>query len=73
MPYFVFHKTEKKLELQSRHDSYRDAKQEVKALRQANPDEDINNFRLVYADNEKQGRILLTTKRESSPIEEWEV
>jgi hypothetical protein len=73
MPYFVFRKTEKKLELQGSHDSYRDAKQEVKALRQANPDEDINNFRLVFADNEKQGRILLTTKRESSPIEEWEV
>jgi hypothetical protein len=73
MSYFVFRKTEKKLELQGRHDSYRDAKQEVKALRQANPDEDINNFRLVHADNEKQGRILLTTKRESSPIEEWEV
>ena len=73
MPYFVFRKTEKKLELQGGYDNYRDAKQEVKALRQANPDEDINNFRLVFADNEKQGRILLTTKRESSPIEEWEV
>lgn len=73
MPYFVFRKTPHKLELQARHDKYRDAKQAVKALRQANPEEDLNNFRLVFADDEKQGRILLSTKHQGSPIEEWEV
>lgn len=72
MPYFVFRKTSEKLEFQHSHDNYRAAKQEVKDMRAANPDEDINNFRLVFADDEKQARILLSTKREGSPIEEWE-
>jgi hypothetical protein len=26
----------------------------------------------VFADNEKQARILLTTKREKPQVEEWE-
>lgn len=72
MPYFVFRKLDDRLEFQHSHDSYRGAKQEVKDLRAANPDEDLNNFRLVFANDEKQGRILLTTKHESSPVEEWE-
>ncbi len=72
MPYYVFRKTSDKLEFQHSHDDYRGAKQEVKDLRAANPDEDLNNFRLVFADNEKQAHILLTTKREASPVEEWE-
>lgn len=72
MPYFVFRKLDDKLEFQRSHDNYRDAKQEVKELRAANPDEDLNNFRLVFADDEKQARILLTTKRAASPVEEWE-
>jgi len=72
MPYFVFRKLTDKLEFQHSHEAYKDAKQEVKDLRAANPDEDLNNFRLVFADDEKQARILLTTKHESSPVEEWE-
>ena len=72
MPYFVFRRREDTLEFQHSHDNYRAAKNEVKSLRADNPDEDLNNFRLVFADDEKQARILLTTKRESSPVEEWE-
>ena len=72
MPYFVFRKLDNKLEFQHSHDSYKNAKQELKDLRAANPGEDLNNFRLVFADDEKQARILLTNKRESSPVEEWE-
>lgn len=72
MPYYVFRKTADKLEFQNSHDDYRGAKQEVKDLRAANPDDDLNNFRLVFADNEKQAQILLTTKREAAPVEEWE-
>jgi hypothetical protein len=72
MQYFVFRKLANKLEFQHSHSSYRDARQEVKDLRAANPEEDLNNFRLVFAEDEKQGRILLTTKKEASPVEEWE-
>lgn len=76
MPYFVYRflpeDQKKPLELQDSHDSYREAKQHVKDLRAANPDENLNNFRLVFADNERQARILLTTRREKPQIEEWE-
>lgn len=72
MQYFVFRKLPNKLEFQHSHSCYRDARQEVKDLRGANPEEDLNNFRLVFADDEKQARILLTTKKEASPVEEWE-
>lgn len=76
MPYFVYRffpgNQNKPLELQDSHDSYREAKQQVKDMRATYPDEDLNNFRLVFADNEKQARILLTTKREKPQVEEWE-
>ncbi|WP_126456932.1 hypothetical protein [Sulfuriflexus mobilis] len=75
MPYFVyrfFPEKTNQLELQDSHDSYRDAKQQVKDMRAAYPNEDLNHFRLVFADNERQARILLTTRREKPRIEEWE-
>lgn len=76
MPYYVFRylpeDSNKPLELQGSHDGYREAKQQVKDLRAAYPDEDLNNFRLVFAENDKQARILLTTRREKPQIEEWE-
>jgi len=76
MPYYVyrFSTDDNKLppKLQDQHDEYRAAKQHVKDLRDENPDEDINNFRLIFADDKDRARILLTTKREESQIEEWE-
>ncbi len=74
MPYFVYHIVpDKKLELQRRCETYREAKTLVVELRKAHPDEDINSYRLVFADDEQKARILLTTKRQPSPVEEWEV
>ena len=76
MPYFVYRflpdNQNKPLELLDSHEGYREAKQQVKDLRAANPDEDLNNFRLVFADTKSQARALLTTKREKQQIEEWE-
>ena len=76
MPYFVYRflpdNQNKPLELQDSYEGYREAKQKVKDMREAYPDEDLNNFRLVFADNERQARILLTTQREKPQIEEWE-
>ena len=76
MPYFVYRfSTEDKNvapTLQEQCDEYRAAKDKVKELRKANPDEDINNFRLIFAENKDRARILLTTQREKPQIEEWE-
>jgi len=76
MPYYVyrFSHEEKKVapKLQEQFDEYRAAKDLVKELRAANPDEDLNNFRLIFADDKDRARILLTTQREKPQIEEWE-
>ena len=75
MPYYVYYvsldKTETKLKKEC--DSYKAAKEEVMALRQANPDQDLNTFRLMFAKDAQQARILLTTKRAPTPVKEWEV
>jgi hypothetical protein len=76
MPYFVFRFTDetetRQVELLKQCDSYREAKQLVVQYRKDNPDMDINTFRMVFADNIEQGRILLTTRREKPIVEEWE-
>ncbi|MCK4743906.1 MAG: hypothetical protein KAT25_08810 [Sulfuriflexus sp.] len=76
MPYYVyrFSNDDKKVapKLQDQFDEYRAAKDLVKELRNENPDEDLNNFRLIFADDKDRARILLTTQREKPQIEEWE-
>jgi len=75
MPYFVYRlSSDKKTspELQDTHENYRAAKQHVRDLRSENPNEDLNNFRLIFADDAQQARILLTTQREKPQVEEWE-
>lgn len=75
MPYYVYvisadkHKSP---ELQQSYDNYRDAKQNVKDLRNENPNEDLEKYRMVFADTKQQAKILLRTKREKPRIEEWE-
>lgn len=76
MPYYVyrFSSEDQKVapKLQEQFEEYRAAKDLVKELRTANPDEDLNNFRLIFADDKDRARILLTTQREKPQIEEWE-
>ena len=76
MPYYVyrFSNDDKNVapKLQEQFDEYRAAKDLVKELRKANPNEDLNNFRLIFADDKDRARILLTTQREKPQIEEWE-
>lgn len=76
MPYFVyrFSSQDKNVapKLQAQYDDYPSAKRHVKELRSENPDEDLNNFRLIFAEDKDKARILLTTQREKPQIEEWE-
>jgi len=75
MPYYVYYVSldKSQSEFKKECDSYREAKDEVMALRKANPDEDINTYRLMFAKDKQQARILLTTKRNATPVKEWEV
>jgi len=76
MPYYVyrFSNDDKKVapKLQEQYEEYRAAKDHVKQLRSENPNEDLNNFRLIFAENKDRARILLTMQREKPQIEEWE-
>ncbi len=76
MPYYVyrFSNEDKSVapKLQEQYDDYKAAKQHIKDLRNENPDEDLNNFRLIFAEDKDRARILLTTQREKPQIEEWE-
>ncbi len=76
MPYYVyrFSNDDKKVapKLQEQYEEYPAAKEHVKQLRNENPDEDLNNFRLIFAESKDRARILLTTQREKPQIEEWE-
>lgn len=76
MPYYVFRlgqaAGDKKAGLEQEFDGYKDAKACVVQLRRDHPDEDVNNFRLIFAENVQKARILLTTPRERPPVEEWE-
>jgi len=76
MPYFVYRFSDEVKnvapKLQEQYEDYRAAKDHVKALRKENPKEDLNNFRLIFAENKDKARVLLTTHREKPQIEEWE-
>lgn len=76
MPYYVYRFSNENKDvapkLQEQYDDYKAAKQHVKDLRNENPDEDLNNFRLIFAENKDRARILLTMQREKPQIEEWE-
>lgn len=75
MPYYVYYVSldKSQSEFKKECESYKEAKAEVMALREANPDVDLNTFRLMFAKDKSQARILLTTKRKATPVKEWEV
>ncbi len=74
MPYFVFEITvdptndARKARFMDVYEKYRDAKQRVKAEREANPPTDTRQVRLVFAKSQVEAEKLLTTPREGQPI-----
>jgi hypothetical protein len=74
MPYFVFRiGPEKDLTLLQVYAKFQEAKAFCREQRRAQPPGDTTQIRMVFAATEKEGRRLLTEKRQpSSPIEEWE-
>ena len=74
MPYFVFEiniqpeSGQKLATYLETYPKYRDAKQRVKAEREANPETENRMVRLVFAKNQTEAEKLLTTPREGQPI-----
>ncbi len=74
MPYFVFEiniqpdSGAKLLTHLETYPKYRDAKTRVKAEREANPETESRQVRLVFAKNQTEAEKLLTTPREGMPI-----
>lgn len=74
MPYFVYRViSDSEVELREQFEDYKQAKALTRELREQHPEAGIDGFRLVFAESANQARLLLTTKRQPSPTEEWEV
>ncbi|HHH13144.1 MAG TPA: hypothetical protein ENJ98_02810 [Thiolapillus brandeum] len=74
MPYFIFEITtnpESGVRIARYLDTcekYRDAKQKVKAEREANPETEHRVVRMAFAKSQVEAEKLLTTPREGQPI-----
>ena len=78
MPYFIYRIDQKpdrlikKLTLNSKAGSYKDAKRVVKGLRESIPEESGQIWKIVFAESELQAEELLHQKREKPVLMEWE-
>ena len=78
MPYFIYkiRSGEKpapgKPELISEYENYKQAKQEVKAMRIAQPEDTGYRYRFIFADNQQEAEQRLLEHREQPIVREWE-
>lgn len=74
MPYFVFRfGPDRKPALVETFDSFKEAKDACRTLRQQESPDDPNAIRMAFAKTEHEAKRLLSEKRDpSSPLEEWE-
>ncbi len=76
--YFIFKITDtgnalvKQLEKIDRFDSYREAKQRIRELRNDNPPGNGVSYKIMFAENELQAEEQLQEKREAPIVQEWE-
>jgi|GEM_PF-227692 len=79
MPYYIYKiipgetATARTLEYTGEHDSYREAKNEVKALRIAQPKDADLVYKIIFAGNQPEAEQLLLEHREKPILKEWEV
>jgi len=62
----------KQLEKIDRFDSYKDAKKQVKSLRESQPAEALYLYKIMFAENELEAEEKLQEKREEQIVKEWE-
>lgn len=78
MPYFVFKikpspgQIVKQLDLERECASFQEAKALVRQLREAQPDAQIDNVRMIFAKDRIEAEELLNTPREKPVLLEWE-
>lgn len=76
--YFIFKISQgpagmiKKLEKINQHDSYREAKNQVRSLRSAQIATDNAMFKIIFADSELDAEQKLQEKRDAPIVQEWE-
>jgi hypothetical protein len=79
MPYYIYKiipgetATARTLEFTGEHDSYREAKNEVKALRAAQPEKTDLVYKIIFAGNQPEAEQLLLDHREKPILKEWEI
>jgi hypothetical protein len=79
MPYYIYKiipgetATARTLEYTGEHDSYREAKNEVKTLRTAQPKDADLVYKIIFAGNQPEAEQLLLEHREKPILKEWEI
>ena len=78
MPYYIYQINQaagsmvKKLKLLKQYDVFRQAKSEVRNMREAMSGEDRIELKIIFAESELQAEELLQEKRETPVLMEWE-
>ena len=79
MPYYIYKiipgetATARTLEFINVHDSYREAKNEVKALRTGQQKNTDLVYKIIFAGNQPEAEQLLLEHREKPILKEWEI
>jgi len=75
MPYFIFRipaQKDAKPELVDEKEKFPEANKLCKTLRKELSADDSATIKMMFAEDEKEARRLMRTKKETSPLEEWE-
>jgi hypothetical protein len=76
--YFIYKITQtpgsmiKQLEKIDRFDNYKDAKKQIKTLRNEQPANALSLYKIMFAENELEAEEKLQEKREEQIVREWE-
>jgi hypothetical protein len=79
MPYYIYKiipgqtATARTLEFTGEHDSYREAKNEVRSLRMAQPKDSDIVYKIIFAGNRPEAEQRLLEHREKPIPKEWEI
>jgi hypothetical protein len=79
MPYYIYKiipgqtATARTLEFTGEHDSYREAKNEVRSLRMAQPKDSDIVYKIIFAGNRPEAEQRLLEHRDKPIPKEWEI
>jgi hypothetical protein len=79
MPYYIYKimpgntPTARALELAGEFEKYREAKDEVRALRTAQPKDSDLVYKIIFADSQPEAEQRLLEHREKPILREWEI